>query len=330
MKISIIGDGGWGTALAVLLANKFSRVTLWGAFPAYLKVLKRKRINEKFLPGIIIPENVDILDDLAHALESAELIVLAIPAQYMRKVTRKIKVKFNKRAEIVSVAKGLEPGSSKRMSEVILEELGKTARVSVLSGPNIAYEVACGIPSAAVCASKNNQSVLNIQNVFMTPTFRIYASNDVIGVELAGALKNIIAIACGISDGLGFGTNTKAALLTRGLSEIMRLGIAMGAQKSTFSGLSGIGDLVTTCMNEKSRNRTLGEQLGKGKKLNNILRSNPMVIEGVGTAKVALKLSKKYGIIMPISLEVYNVLYNVKSPRDALRSLMNRQGKREI
>ncbi|MBU4305922.1 MAG: NAD(P)-dependent glycerol-3-phosphate dehydrogenase [Candidatus Omnitrophica bacterium] len=328
MKITVIGDGGWGTALSVLLGkNKFS-VSLWGAFPAYVEELRKKRENIKFLPGIEIPPSVNITSDLKEALQDTNLVVMAVPSQYMRQVARKIK-KTGIKADYLSVAKGLEESTAKRMSEVIREELG-AVRVAVLSGPNIAFEVAGGIPSAAVCVSRSRQLAEKIQDVFVTPTFRVYTSNDLLGVELAGAFKNIIAIACGISDGLGFGTNTKAALLTRGLVEIARLGVAMGAHYKTFSGLSGMGDLVTTCMNRKSRNRSLGEELSKGKKLNAVLGASDMVVEGVKTTKIALKLAAKFKVLMPITHEVYKVLYENKKPEEALCSLMLRDKKPEL
>lgn len=329
MKIAIVGDGGWGTALAVLLNRKKLQVCLWGAFPDYLQKIKKTRKNNKFLPGIEIPKAIELSDDLAAVLENAELIVLAVPSQFMRQILKKIK-RFNTQNSIIlSVAKGLEYKSQKIMSALIKEELN-SRKVAVLSGPNIAYEVAQGIPSAAVCASKNKNIAETVQDVLMLNDFRVYTSSDVIGLELAGAFKNIIAIACGISDGLGFGTNTKSALLTRGLVEITRLGTAMGAKHKTFSGLSGMGDLVTTCMSKRSRNRSLGEQLGKGNALKDILNKTEMVAEGITTTKIALSLAKQYKVNMPVTQEVYNVLYRHKKPKAAMKSLMQRDKKSEI
>lgn len=328
MKISVIGDGGWGTALALLLAKKGLNCVLWGVFPEYVNFLKRKRENVKFLPGIKIPSSIELTSDLEVALNKANIIILAVPAQYMRSVLKRMKKHNLRSANILSVTKGIEPKTKKRMSNVIFEELNRV-RLGVLSGPNIAYEVAKGIPSASVCASKSTKFALQLQNIFMCSSFRVYTSRDLKGVEFAGAFKNIIAIACGISDGLGFGTNTKAALLTRGLAEITRLGVALGAQYKTFSGLSGMGDLVTTCMSKRSRNRWLGEELGKGKDLNTVLKKTEMVIEGVPTTKIALNLAKELKICVPITGEVYQVLFNNKSPQAALNSLMLRQRKKE-
>ncbi|MCG2712417.1 MAG: NAD(P)-dependent glycerol-3-phosphate dehydrogenase [Candidatus Omnitrophica bacterium] len=329
MKIAIVGDGGWGTALAVLLIRKKFKINLWGAFPEYVKKMKKTRKNEKFLPGIVIPGSIEICDDMGRALEDTKVIILAVPSQFMRGVLKKIK-KFNTSDSLfLSVAKGIEYKSNMLMSELIKEEL-KCRNLAVLSGPNIAYEVAKGIPSAAVCACAKKHTAAFIQDILMQKNFRVYTSNDVIGVELAGAFKNIIAIACGISDGLGFGTNTKAALLTRGLAEITRLAIAMGAQHKTFSGLSGMGDLITTCMNSRSRNRWFGEELGRGKTLNSILEKTEMVVEGITTTKIAVKLAKKYRVTLPITQEVFSVLYENKKPKAALESLMRRAKKNEL
>jgi len=329
MNISILGDGGWGTTLAVLLHQKGFPVSLWGAFPDYIRYLKQKRINSRFLPGIKIPEAIEITSDLREAATNKDLIILAIPAQYLRGILKKYKnVSFSNTPAYLSVIKGIENKSLKRMSEVIQEELGDV-KLAVLSGPTIAREVAEGIPTTAVIASNNVKLRKTLQNVFMTERFRIYTNDDVIGVELGGSLKNVIAIACGISDGLGFGTNTKAALLARGLTEISRLGIVMGAKPKTFSGISGLGDLVTTCISPYSRNRFVGEQIGKGKTLNQIIRHMQMVAEGLTTTKSAYALSIKYNVDMPITKEVYRILYKNKSPLKAVKDLMSRDKKGE-
>ncbi len=328
-SVTVIGDGGWGTALSVMLSRKKTKVTLWGAFPENLKAIRRNKENKKFLPGIKVPAAVNLEMDLCTALSAGTLVILAVPAEYMRAAVRKIKKHgWEKNVCFLSVAKGLENRTTLRMSEVIFEELGGVD-LSVLSGPNIAYEVACGIPSAAVCAGKNKKTAARIQDLLMMPEFRVYTSADMVGVELGGAFKNIIAIACGICDGLGFGTNTKAALLTRGLAEITRLAVSLGAQEKTLYGLSGIGDLVTTCMSRRSRNRWLGENLGKGLKLKAILAKTGMVVEGVNTARTALKLSRKKGISMPITAEVNKVLFQGKSPGAAMSALMNRAKRSE-
>jgi len=329
MRICVLGDGGWGTALAILLARKKYSVKLWGAFAGYLQFVRKKRENVKFLPGVKIPRSLALVEDLAVAVNRAELIVLAVPTQYTRSVLKNLKQYNLGSSNFLSVAKGIECKTTKRVSEIINDELGNV-KLAVLSGPNIAYEVVRAIPSAAVCASSSRNLAAKIQNIFMTQTFRIYTHDDLIGVELAGALKNIIAIACGISDGLGFGTNTKAALLTRGLSEITRLGLFMGADYKTFSGLSGMGDLVTTCFSQNSRNRWLGEQIGKGKRLNAILDKTEMVIEGINTAKSAMRLAKCYKVKMPITTEVFKVLYQNKNPRNAVQALMLRAKKKEV
>jgi len=329
MNIAIVGDGGWGTALGLVLSRKKNKVKIWGAFPNYVRRMVKSRENRKFLPGIFLPKGILISSDLEFVLNNSRVIILAVPSLYMRSVVKKMKKIDFSNASLLSVAKGLEHKTEKRMSVVIKEELGDVP-LAVLSGPNIAYEVARGVPSACVCASKKLDAANLFQDALMTRSFRVYTSDDVCGVELAGALKNIIAIACGISDGLGFGTNTKAALLTRGLVEISRLGVALGAKHKTFIGLSGMGDLITTCYSQKSRNRWLGEQIGRGKSLPETLKSTEMVIEGVMTANSAFKLAKRLKVSLPITQEVYSVLFLKKSPKQALRSLMSRQKKKEL
>ncbi len=327
--ISILGDGGWGTTLAILLHHKGFKVSLWGAFPDYVSYLDKKRINTKFLPMIKIPHGIDITSNLKDAVFDKGLIIFAIPSQYLRSVLKKIKQSDCPRDGIyLSVIKGIETGSLKRMSEVIHNEMGNVA-LAVLSGPTIAHEVAKGIPTTAVIASHDKNLRKYLQGIFMTERFRVYTNEDVIGVELGGSLKNIIAIACGISDGLGFGTNAKAALLSRGLVEISRLGNAMGAKAGTFSGLTGLGDLVTTCVSPYSRNRFVGEQVGKGKTLKQVRARMQMVAEGVPTTQSAYALSLKYKVDMPITKEIYSVLYKNKSPERAVRDLMTREKKEE-
>jgi len=327
-KIAIIGDGGWGTALSILISRKNFQVFLYSPFADYAEFLRESRENAKFLPGVKIPAEIEITSDLSLALTGAKLAILAVPSQYMRASLGRIKKNDFAGMKFLSVAKGLEENSAKRMSEVIYEELGRVD-LAVLSGPNIAAEVALGIPSASVCASKNKKLAGMVQDVLMSDGFRVYTSNDLAGVELGGAFKNIIAIACGISDGLGFGTNTKAALLCRGLIEITRMGTILGGAQKTFYGLSGMGDLVTTCMSLQSRNRWLGEELGRGKRLATVLASTKMVVEGVSTAKTALKLARKNQLAMPITEQVCNVLFRDKAPLEALRALMLRSKKEE-
>lgn len=329
VKIGVLGDGGWGTTLSVLLSNKGYTVTLWGAFPKNIAEIEKNRENKKFLPGIKIPVKIKITDNLRLAVEDKDLIVLAVPSQHIREILKKVKLtNYDRKAIYLSVTKGIEIKSSMRISEVIRSELGKI-KLAVLSGPTIAREIAQRIPAAAVVASHSLKVRKTIQNIFMTDRFRIYTNDDIIGVELGGSLKNVIAIACGACDGLGFGTNTKAALLSRGLAEISRLGYAMGAKIKTFSGISGLGDLVTTCTSPLSRNRFVGEELGKGKSLKDIINHQAGLAEGVPTAKSAYALSLKYGVDMPITREVYSVLYNNKPVLKAFKDLMAREKKEE-
>lgn len=329
MKIAIIGDGGWGTTLAIILSRKGYKVSLWGAFPEYVRFLKEKRENVKFLPSIPIPKEILITADLEEALSGSKVVVLAVPSQFMRGVVGKLNGFDFSNSIIVSVTKGIENKTLKRMSEIIEELLGEV-RLAVLSGPSIAIEVARGIPTTVVAASQGKDICRQIQTIFSTDRFRVYTNPDVIGVELGGALKNIIAIAAGISDGIGLGTNTKAALLTRGLVEITRLGVNMGADMRTFEGLSGMGDMVTTCISPHGRNRWLGEEIGKGRKLKNIISKTEMVVEGVSTTESAYELSKKNKVDMPITREIYAVLFKNKDPLLAVNDLMKRKIKSEI
>lgn len=327
--IVVLGDGGWGMTLAILLQRKGYPVTLWSAFADYAEYLNRKRINSKFLPHFKIPRQIGITADLEKAVSGKELIIFAIPSQYIRQSLKKIKrFDYPRKSLYLSVTKGIEIKSLMRMSEVIHDELGEI-NLAVLSGPTIAHEVAGGIPTTAVIASRDINSRKYLQEVFSTEKFRVYTNDDIIGVELGGSLKNIIAIACGISDGLKFGSNTKAAILSRGLAEISRLGQAMGAKVKTFSGISGLGDLVTTCISPHSRNRFVGEQIGKGKTLAWILAHMQMVAEGIPTTKSAYYLSLKFKVEMPITKEIYRVLYKNKSPIKAVKDLMTREMKEE-
>ena len=327
-NICVIGDGGWGTTLSLLLFRKGFKVTLWGAFPEYIEFMKKGRENVKFLPGVKIPDEVKLSSDLSEALRSKELVVLAVPSQFMRAVLMMLKMEDLSGKVFVSVTKGIENNTLKRMSEVIYEVLGER-KLAVLSGPTIALEVANGAPTTVVVSSKDLALAGELQDIFMTDRFRVYTNDDVVGVELGGSLKNIVAIAAGAIDALGFGTNAKAALLTRGLVEIVRLGVTMGAKAETLYGLSGLGDLTTTCISQYSRNRWLGEEIGMGKKLKDILNETDMVIEGVATAKSAHDLAEKYRVEMPIVREIYSVLYENKDPKKAVHDLMTRSPKME-
>lgn len=327
-EVSVIGDGGWGTTLGILLSQKGYKVTLWGAFPDYVEVLKSRRVNLKFLPDIRIPQDIVITSALDEATAGKDMIVLAVPSQYMRGVLSKFGPGKASGAVLVSVTKGIENVTLKRMSEVVHEVLGSVELVT-LSGPTIAHEVAMKIPTTIVASAEDIKLAKEVQDVFMTDFFRVYSSTDVIGSEIGGSLKNVIAIAAGISDGLGFGTNAKSALLTRGLVEMVRLGVSMGAKKETFYGLSGLGDLATTCISQYSRNRHFGEEIGKGKKSKDIIKESEMVVEGVATTQSAHDLSKKYKIEMPITAEIHKVIYENKDPRKAVYDLMTRPPKAE-
>ncbi|MEW6170624.1 MAG: NAD(P)H-dependent glycerol-3-phosphate dehydrogenase [Candidatus Omnitrophota bacterium] len=328
-RIGILGDGGWGTTLAILLSKKGFDITLWGAFKNYTEELKKKRINAKFLPGIKIPKSIKITSNLSGVVTVVDIIVLAVPSQFIRRTVKRLRIFDLKNKIILSVAKGIENNTLMLVSDIIKDELGANLKLAVLSGPTIAHEVAVGIPTTAVIASKNLTLAKELQNIFNTSRFRIYINSDIRGVELGGAVKNVIAIACGISDGLSFGTNTKAAILTRGLVEIKRLGKAMGAKPETFNGISGLGDLVTTCASIYSRNRYVGEQIGKGKTIKEILKNMQMIAEGILTTKSVYQLARKYKVDMPITNQVYSVLYKNKNPLKAVNDLMTRRRKEE-
>lgn len=328
-QVSIIGAGSWGTTLAVVLAKKGLNVTLHSVFKEHNLSMESKRENAEFLKGVKFPQSLSTQLSLTKTL-SNNIILIAVPVKYIRGVLKKIeksKISLNNKI-FLSVSKGIESKSLKRVSEIIEEEVGEV-KVAVLSGPNIAREVLLGIPTTSLIACKDEKIVKMLQGLLTTPTFRIYAQTDVIGVELGGALKNIIAIACGIADGLGYGTNTKAALVTRGILEIIRLGKRLGANPETFWGISGLGDLVTTCFSPHSRNRTVGEEIGSGKKVCLVTKKMEMVAEGVETVKSAYRLSKKFKVEMPITQEVYKVIYQNKPPKKAVNDLMIRPLKME-
>ncbi|MFA5432652.1 MAG: NAD(P)H-dependent glycerol-3-phosphate dehydrogenase [Candidatus Paceibacterota bacterium] len=329
-KITILGDGAWGTTLAILLSKNGHEVTVWSAFPEHLDILDKRRENETYLKGIKIPENIVFEKDLSKAIEFGEYIVFSIPSKFFREVAMSIK-KENvslKGKIFINVAKGLEQKTLKRMTEILKDELG-SVQTAVLSGPTIAIEVARKLPALVVVAAKKHSIAKNIQDIFSNEYFRVYTSTDVVGVELGGPLKNIIAVVAGISDGLGFGSNAKAAILSRGIVEIQRLGEKMGAKRKTFYGLAGLGDLSTTCISPESRNRTLGEKIAKGQKLEDIVNSTSSIIEGATTAEAVYQLSKKYKVDMPIVSSVYHILYKNMAPIDALNQMMKRERKAE-
>ena len=326
--IGIIGDGGWGTTLAKLLIEKKYPVTVWGPFPDYVKRLERTRENRKFLPGIKIPAAVKFSSDLKKVISENDYLVLAIPSQYLVKILKDIRKCPYRGKTFVSVIKGIDTRTFLTMSQLVEKELGPVP-IAVLSGPTIAIEVARQIPTTAVIASGDKLLMEELQHIFSCSYFRVYTNSDVMGVEICGSVKNIIALACGVCDGLGFGTNTKAALLTRGLVEMTRLGRALKADPATFIGLTGLGDLATTCFSPNSRNRFVGSELGKGKSIRSILRSMDAVAEGVVTAKAVHLLAHKCRIDMPITEAVYNILYRGRSPQRAVADLMKRSLKSE-
>jgi glycerol-3-phosphate dehydrogenase (NAD(P)+) len=329
VKIAVIGDGGWGTTLSILLAQKGNEVYLWGAFADYVDYLNNHRENIKFLPEIKIPQSIYITSDMKTALDGTEIAVLAVPSQHARAVAKKMKPFLSSSTLLVSASKGIEIDSKKRMSEVLNEVLD-TENLAVLSGPSIAIEVANGIPTTVVSASLGDMSAAKkVQEVFITDKFRVYTGDDPVGIELGGSLKNVIAIAAGINDGLGLGSNSKSALMIRGITEISRLGAAMGAVTNTFWGLSGIGDLITTCISQYGRNRWFGEEIGRGKKPKEALAETEMVVEGFATTKAAYQLSGEKKIEMPITEQMYEVLYNNKDPKLAVKDLMTREPKAE-
>ncbi|MGD0339055.1 MAG: NAD(P)H-dependent glycerol-3-phosphate dehydrogenase [Bacteroidota bacterium] len=332
MNVAVIGAGSWGTALSVLLWKNGHTVRLWTYSQEYADEITNHHENLSFLPGIKIPEEILVTTDFVEAAANKDMVVFAVPTQFLRSVaTQAAGIDFSKTL-IVHVAKGIEHHSLKTMSEVLIEVIPTAApnRVATLSGPSHAEEVSRNIPTAVVAAATNGQVAKSIQQFFMNRTFRVYTNTDLRGVELGGALKNVIAIAAGISDGAGYGDNTKAALMTRGIAEITRLGVAMGANPHTFSGLSGVGDLFVTCMSRHSRNRFVGEQIGKGRRLDDVLKEMVMIAEGVETARSTTELSQKYKVGMPIFFEVHKMLFEGKNPHVAVEELMTRDAKEEL
>ncbi len=328
-RIAILGDGGWGTALSILLLSKGYEVRLWSPFADYAEVLKETRENVKYLPGIPIPPDLHITWDIEEACSGGRIVLFVTPSHHLREVCGAARPFIASNQIVVSATKGLEEGTLLRMSQVIEEILGDVP-LAVVSGPTLAREVATGHPTAAVVASAYPAVAQKVQEVLTARHFRLYTGPDVIGVELGGALKNVIAIAAGIIDGLGLGANTKSALLTRGLAEMARLGVAMGAERQTFSGLSGLGDLFTTAASDLSRNHTFGFQIGKGMPVQEAKARTDMVIEGIRTARAATELARKENVEIPIATEVYHVIYEEKDPREAIAALMSRPPKPEL
>ncbi|MGN0505522.1 MAG: NAD(P)H-dependent glycerol-3-phosphate dehydrogenase [Lachnospiraceae bacterium] len=323
MKVSVLGAGTWGTALAILLAANGKEVTLWSALPKEIEALGSDRHHIKNLPGAELPESVVLTSDLAEALAAPEMIVMAVASVFVRETAHRISGSIPEGMIIINVAKGIEEASLKTLTEVIEEEIPQ-AEVAVLSGPSHAEEVSRKIPTTIVAGAKKRRVAQKIQDTFMTEFFRVYTSPDVIGIELGGSLKNVIALAAGIADGLGYGDNTKAALMTRGIAEISRLGTKMGGKYETFSGLSGMGDLMVTCTSLHSRNRNAGYLIGQGKTAKEAMEEVNQVVEGVYSAKAALKLAQKYEVEMPIVEQINQVLFENKSAKDATLDLFSR------
>ncbi len=328
-SICVIGAGSWGTALAISLAKKGHHVNLWMRNEEQLKRMNQARENIKYLPGVLLPENIKLYHHIHDAVRNTELILLTVASQAVRQTVNSFKSSVSDKQVIVNAAKGLDGSSLLSISEVVAQELPYNP-FAVLSGPSHAEEVCRDMPTTLVVAAKKRSTAEYVQDIFISPKLRIYTNPDVAGVELGGALKNVIALGAGISDGLGFGDNAKAALMTRGIREIARLGQLMGADLGTFAGLSGIGDLIVTCTSMHSRNRRCGILIGQGKNLNEATTSIGMVVEGVVTTKVAYELSMKYNVEMPITSEIYKILYENKDAKEAVVNLMIRSRTHEM
>lgn len=330
-EIAVVGAGGWGTALALLLAREGRPVTLWARDPAKASVLAKTRVNEAYLPGHRLPEAVEITSDLRRVARCSYLI-LAVPSQALRGIWTQLAPFVRDDHTVLNAAKGIEVATGLRLSQVLLQVPSalRQDRLAVLSGPNHAEEVAANLPTTSVVASVGTATAALWQSLLMAPMFRVYTSDDLLGVELGGALKNVIALAVGIADGLGYGDNTKAAIITRGLAEMSRLGVAMGARAITFSGLSGLGDLVATCNSRYSRNASAGRRIGQGATVDEVLRATPQVVEGIPACRAALGLAARYGVEMPITRAVAAVLFEGKRPKEAVAELMGRDPKSEL
>ena len=327
-KISVMGTGSWGTALAILLHNNGHQVMLWSAHPEKAASLNQTREDPKKLPGIKIPDGIVITGDEKTALDSPDIVVFASPSAYMRAISKRLSPLIRRGQIIVNVAKGVEENTLMPVCDIIKEEIPQ-ADVCVLSGPSHAEEVGRKLPTTCVIGAKTKKTAEYLQSAFINKVFRVYTSPDILGIELGGSLKNVIALAAGIADGLGYGDNTKAALITRGIAEIARLGVKMGGKIETFTGLTGIGDLIVTCASVHSRNRKAGYLIGQGRSMQEAMDEVQMVVEGVYSAKAAAKLAKKYDVPMPIVEEVNKVLFEGKSPAEAVDDLMLRESRSE-
>jgi glycerol-3-phosphate dehydrogenase (NAD(P)+) len=331
VKVAVVGAGSWGTAVAQICSVN-AEVVLWARSPELAACIGKQHENPTYLPGIALPESVRATADLAGACEGAEVVVMAVPSHGFRAVLGAAAPAIGGGVPVISLAKGIEQGTRARMTEIVAEVLPghPTDRIGVLTGPNLAREVAEGQPTASVVAVRDDATAAALQQLFMTPTFRVYTNVDVVGCEIAGALKNVIALAVGAAAGLGFGDNTRAALITRGLAELARLGVALGGNPMTFAGLAGMGDLVATCASEKSRNRHVGFELGRGRSLEEITAEMNMVAEGVKTTAAVIELASEYGVDMPIATMVGAVLYEGLQAADMVPALMLREAKPEL
>lgn len=331
-RVCILGAGSWGTAQAILLAQKSQTVKMWTIENNVIDEMNTVRTNKAYLPEVIIPENISVFSDIEEAIRNATAVVMSVPSQAFRETLRKIIPYLKENQLVINTAKGIEESSLKRLSEVFAEETDKVLHPNfvVLSGPSHAEEVSRGIPTTVVAAGQSREACERVQDLYMSPRFRVYTNPDIIGVEISGALKNVIAICTGVSDGLGFGDNTKAALLTRGLAEISRLGVALGANPLTFAGLAGVGDLVVTCTSMHSRNRRFGIEVGKGKTVPEALKTVRMVVEGYHTTAAAYRLKSQINIEMPIIEQAYAVLYNGEDTAESVSKLMQRGKKHEM
>lgn len=329
MKVGIVGAGSWGIALSVLLCKNGSDVTVWSILPDEIEMLKREREHKSKLPGVAIDEKVVFTTDLEKTVTENDVLVMAVPSPFVRSTSKSMKPFVKDGQIIVNVAKGIEENSDMTLSQVIEEEV-PNAQVAVMCGPSHAEEVGRGIPTTIVVGARKKKTAELLQNLFMNESFRVYTSPDVLGMEIGSALKNVVALAAGIADGLGYGDNTKAALITRGISEITRLGVKMGGKFETFAGLTGIGDLIVTCASMHSRNRRAGILIGQGKTMKEAMDEVRMVVEGVYSAKAAMQLSKKYDVELPIIEQVNLILFENKPAAEAVRDLMLRDRKIEI
>ncbi|HEY2932380.1 MAG TPA: NAD(P)H-dependent glycerol-3-phosphate dehydrogenase [Acidobacteriota bacterium] len=329
-EIAILGAGSWGTALAILLARKGHAVRLWARRSEHAEEMNHSRLNARYLPGYELPAGLVVTSKMAEALADGKMVVCAVPSSYCRETLERASTHFKPDSCYVSATKGIEVGTLKRISEILREVLGQQAKIVVLSGPSFAVESLQGHPTAVVASSEDVSAAERVQNIFSSSRFRVYTNSDVVGTEIGGAVKNVIAIASGVVTGLGFGSNTIAGLITRGLAEICRLGASMGGRRETLGGLAGLGDLVLTCTGPLSRNRAAGIQLAQGFTIQQVQQATPMSIEGIPTTRATLELGRQYGVEMPITEQMYRVLYDGKAPQAAISDLMERRLREEF